>query len=187
MQKLSDAEVYKIIKRTFKHFSFISRNNVKRNWNVLTQQERMAALRSARYIDDISEAPEKYFSRAATQRQWRRRGTEYAKRYGLNPRVATYYIVQDPTGCVMSRAEWAFINNSDVNRLFYQFCAAVQNWEYGKTSKSVAGRAGVHSAVQKIIELSDKIRAIADIVSRDAFSRSMNVMVKEQKKQQKQR
>lgn len=187
MQKLSNGEVYRIIKRGFKDFVFISYYVIKANWNKIAREERVAALRSARYIDDISEAPEKYFSRAATQRQWRRRGTEYAKRYGLNPRVATYYIVQDPTGCVMSRAEWAFINNSDVNRLFYQFCAAVQNWEYGKTSKSVAGRAGVHSAVQKIIELSDKIRAIADIVSHDAFSRSMNVMVKEQKKQQKQR
>ena len=87
----------------------------------------------------------------------------------------------------MSRAEWAFINNSDVNRLFYQFCAAVQNWEYGKTSKSVAGRAGVHNAGQKIIELSKKVSAFAAIANSNVFSRSMNVMVKEQKKQQKQR
>lgn len=183
MQKLSDGEVYRIIKRGFKDFVFISYYVIKANWNKIAREERVAALRSARYIDEISEAPEKYFSRAATQRQWWRRGTEYAKRYGLNPRVATYYIVQDPTGCVMSRAEWAFVNNSDVNRLFYQFCAAVQNWEYVRTSKNISDRAGVHNAGQKIIELSKKVSAFAAIANSNVFSRSMKVMVKKQQKQ----
>ncbi len=173
MQKLSNGEVYRIIKRGFKDFVFISYYVIKANWNKIAREERVAALRSARYIDDISEAPEKYFSRAATQRQWRRRGTEYAKRYGLNPRVATYYIVQDPTGCVMSHAEWAFVNNSEVNRLFYQFCATVQNWEYSRTSKSAADRADAYRAAQKIVELSKKIYALADIAASHVLSRGL--------------
>lgn len=126
--------VYDMMQIGFSAFQVLAGTNLKKNWKKIGRIQRGKAMVAVDFIGKISDAPANYFSRAATESDWRFRASEYARANGLTDMSAAFNKVSDPKAVVLERANDAFVTDGELKNDFYWFCDAVQNWEYNRTN-----------------------------------------------------
>lgn len=178
MQDLKNKNMYAQVEAGFKNFASLARCNIKKNWKKFNKEERHAAWLGMKYIEQVAKNPAQYFSRAMTELQWKRRAAEYTRSHALGDNFSAFYIVQDPKGDVLNNSEWAFANGGDLARRFYNFCEAVQNWEYARTSKNPSDKMAVELYEKQIMELSASVKSLADIANTPVLVQPIKRFVK---------
>ena len=163
-QKFTDQDVYLAVQNGLAAIKVVAANGVKRRAKILNDGEKVKADQALFDFDSVIANPAGYFSRRATEAQWRQRADEYADRAKLRPehRHNAYHIVPNPVGVVNEKLQPAFVQNADLWRMFYQFCLAVQDWEYKRTSSNDAELFCADSIAVDIIRRSKRYCAMAE-------------------------
>lgn len=178
MQKLSDEQIYAAIKSGFKDFQYLARAGVKKAWVKMTVADRYAAGRALANIGDVARSPEKYFSRENTQKDWQFRLETYSREHNLElGSIHALYFVYSPMDIVWDDAVDAFKNNPDLHRQYYNFCKAVQNWEYDRTSRYIVTRENAYKFADKIVRDAQNLAVLAQIQKSNPLVRPLKRMV----------
>jgi len=146
-----------------------------RDFKKMTRAQQLQAGRALFTLRDIAAAPDKYFSRAATEGPWRARGAQYAATHGVNPEWAVFYLVPTPSDIVCDNVDAAFWSDYKLRVKFANFCMYVKDWYYDSTSSVPARLAVVGRDAEKIVALA---KEVADEYSREKNGRVIHCMNK---------
>lgn len=123
---LSDktVEIYRAIRQMFGIFYSETLRDIVQNRNIDLDAKNNSDIRAAlSYMRDVSENPQKYFSRLATEEDWLWRA-EKAKR--------SLHNVDDPADRVYNNVSPCLLDKG-VAIKYRDFCKLVMNWEYCRT------------------------------------------------------
>lgn len=162
-KKYNETDIYNAIKSGFANLRILARADIKRRWKTLSRDQKYAAARSLVYIDGVANNPANFFAPENTARDWHARAEKFAREKALTGQDAAsaFYIVQDPKGIVYNTAGnaiWGVLNPD-----FFNFCAAVQAWEYDRTSNKAFIRAGADRFAANILDMSKRFAALVAI------------------------
>lgn len=117
------AEVYIAIRAILRDFYTKAWNNIVKNRGIDLDAKNNRYLQNAlSYMRDVSEHPEKYFSRATTEEDWIRRA---GIKYGM-------HAVDDPADIVYNKV-LPCLTTENIAHEYRDFCKLVMNWEYSRT------------------------------------------------------
>ncbi len=117
------AEIYIAIRSVLRDFYTRTLCDVVKNRGIDLDIKNNRYLQNAlSYMRDVSEHPEKYFSRLATEEDWiRRAGIKYS-----------IHTVDDPADIVYNKV-LPCLTNENIAHEYRDFCKLVMNWEYSRT------------------------------------------------------
>lgn len=137
MVELNDKtlDVYSAIRSVLGNFYTMALRDVVKNRGISLDAKNNSDIRDAlSYMRDVSEHPEKYFSRLATEEDWIWRAEAYRKNKN-SPLVNAYgsrYIVDDPADVVYNKVLPCLMDEKFAHS-YRDFCKLVMNWEYSRT------------------------------------------------------
>lgn len=118
------AEIYSAIRMVLENFYTNTLRELVQTRGIDLDAPNNSYLRSAlAYMRDVSENPQKYFSRAATETDWIYRATK-ANHHPNN--------VDDPADVVYNKVLPCLMDEKFAHSYRY-FCKLVMNWEYSRT------------------------------------------------------
>lgn len=146
------ADVYKNISAGFCAFERLARAGIRDNWTDMPLSQRCASVRALVNIREYARNPEKYFSRKYTEQDWNKRAVAWCAKNNIENRLAysAYYVIPGPAELVYTASLSAFYNNNDIGQRYYNFCRAIQEWEYTRTSTSPTARDTAYLLMQEI-------------------------------------
>ena len=156
------AEIYIAIRSVIRDFYTRTLRDVVKNRGIDLDAPNNADARTAlAYMRDVSENPQKYFSRAATEHNWNLRAIEYT-RNKKSPLVDAYgskHIVDDPADIVYKNV-FPCIMDEEIARNYRDFCKVVMNWEYCRTSADYNEK---HLAIAQQQRIYDTSRQVSEL------------------------
>ncbi len=158
----STKNVENIIKQALQNSYLVARQQTKENWKNLKNEHRhVSVCRALVYMHDVAAHPDAYFSRRATEQQWRNRAEKFAQKHGIerSDMKCVYMIVQGPDNIVVNCCENALTLAPDFYPVYSKLCEAIVDYNYNITSKSDRSSYAVDRDADKIKELADIIEA----------------------------
>ncbi len=148
----NQADVYKNISAGFCAFERLARAGIRDNWTDMPLSQRRASVRALANMREYARNPEKYFSRKYTEQDWNKRAAVWCQKNNIENRLAysAYYVVPGPAELAYTASLSAFRNNNDIGQRYYNFCRAIQEWEYTRTSTSPTARDTAYLLIQEI-------------------------------------
>ena len=138
-------EIYSAIRQVLGVFYTETLRDIVQNRGIDLDAKNNSDIKNAlSYMRDVSEHPEKYFSRHATEEDWMWRAGK-ANRHLNN--------VDDPADVVYNKVQPCLIDN-DVARRYRDFCKLVVNWEYSRTEDDYHIKRVAINQQDKIVECS---------------------------------
>ncbi|MBQ8294738.1 MAG: hypothetical protein IJX89_05130 [Alphaproteobacteria bacterium] len=161
--KYKETDIYNAIKSGFANLRILARADIKRRWKTLSREEKYAAARSLVYIGGVANNPAKFFAPENTARDWYVRAETFAREKSLDGKdvASAFYIVQDPKGIVYNAAGNAIWG--ELNIELFNFCAAVQGWEYDRISNREFIRDGADRFAANILDMSKRFASLVSI------------------------
>ncbi len=147
-----------------------------RDFKNMTRAQQLQAGRALFTLRDIAAAPDKYFSRGATEGPWRARAVAYAASHGMAPQFA-YYIVQTPADIVRDNVGAAFWSDYRLRARFENFCTYVKDWYYDSTSDVPSRRAAAARDAKQIVAITKSISEEYGLAKNGRVIHSMNKML----------
>jgi hypothetical protein len=164
------AMVYTAIRVVLDHFYTKALRDITQNRRINLDLESNYDIKCAlAYMRDVSENPQKYFSRDATECDWKSRADEYrkSKKSPLLDAYGTKRIVDDPADIVYKNVAPCMMDEKMAHQ-YRDFCKWVMNWEYSRTEND-------YHVKQAAINQQDKIVDFSKLVSELIPSKKFNI------------
>lgn len=132
------------------------RGSVAKRWKRLPLKEQVAAARALVQMETVAKSPKDFFSREATEADWRASAEEFAKEHNCSI-YSAYLIVLGPRELVFHKLEPAL--QQPLQTRLYHFLKAILDYEYAKNGSSK------EICAEKVMADSEKVCTQYDIVS----------------------
>lgn len=134
---------------------------VAKSWERLTLAEKASAARALVKMAEVASSPKDFFSRQATETDWRARAESYA-RENYSSIAGAYLIVLGPKELVMESVEGAL--QQPLRQQYCNFLKLIQNYEYAAGSSK-------YKCAQLVLEESERICKQYEYVSSGFLSK----------------
>lgn len=150
---MHNEQILNEIRETLDNFYGAARYCVMHQWRQMTMVQRRGAVGALMLMRDVAQNPGNYFSRNATINDWQLRSIEYIQTEN-GPKLARIYSMKvRPGDRLASRVGQALDTTLERKFMFSNFCNAIVDWEYGRTSTNP------HCQAQAFMHI-DKVRDI---------------------------
>ena len=140
--------VYSAIRSVLGNFYTVALRDIVKNRGISLDAKNNSDIRDAlSYMHDVSEHPEKYFSRLATEKDWIWRAAVHRKNYGVQ------HVVDDPADVVYNKVLPCLMDEKFAHS-YRDFCKLVMNWEYSRTEDDYHIKRVAINQQDKIVECS---------------------------------
>ena len=167
-------EIYSAIRSVLGNFYTKTLQDVVKNRGLDLDAKINSDVRDAlSYMRDVSEHPEKYFSRLATEEDWMWRAEAYRKSKN-SPLVNAYgsrHIVDDPADVVYNKVLPCLMDER-IAQSYRDFCKLVMNWEYSRTDVDYHAKRVSMNQQDQILEKSRQI----SVENNHWFDNSINAL-----------
>lgn len=172
MDYQNQTQIYNAINDGFRSFVKLARVNLRRNWATIPLHQRCAAARGLVRMNGVIGNTEKYFAPKYTRAEWDRRAVVWCAKYNIDPKLAynAYYVVPGPAELAYSSVLSAFCGDREIGQKYYNFCRAIQEWEYGRVSVRENARSSADYAAMEILDISHQVRAMSRVSDRGILS-----------------
>jgi len=138
-----------------------SGRGVAKSWDRLTLAEKVSAARALVKMAEVASSPKDFFSRQATEADWRSRAESYAKENHISV-ASAYLIILGPKELVMNSVEAAL--QQPLRQQYYNFLKLIQDYEYAEGSSK-------YTCAQLVVEEAERICKRYESVSSSFLSK----------------
>ncbi len=172
MDYRNQIEIYNAINAGFGAFAKLARANLRRNWVTIPLHQRCAAARGLVKMNAVIGNAEKYFAPKYTRAEWDARAAVWCAKNNIDSKLSynAYYVVPGPAEMLYSAVLSAFCGKCEIGQQYYNFCRAIQEWEYGRASSHKNSRNSADYAALEILDASRRVGTMARLSNRGILS-----------------